>query len=186
MKEKSPRGASEKINRTGRALRIISLIVSITAIVQLALSQTVIRITRLSAAETTGISFFAFILFGLVALFAVTRMKDSAGGKIFAFAVNIAACCAGFVYLRLLFSDDVFFRNLFYLLDRKTQVYQLLPLNQRISRSVPLALVISGMAVYLFCGLFILAASFVPSGTGQNREERNRGRRSRNKSGEGQ
>jgi hypothetical protein len=141
-----------------KALRFIAWTVSLTAIVELALSQLTIRMTRLSAVETTGIFFFAFIISGLVTLFAVTRMKDSPMAMIFAIFMNLITAFAAAWYLRLLFSDEIFFRNLYYILNRQTQRYELLSPGGRISASVPLALVILGSAVYFICGLVILIA----------------------------
>jgi uncharacterized membrane protein HdeD (DUF308 family) len=131
---------------------------SLTAIIELALSQLTIRMTRLSAIETTGIFFFAFIISGLVTLFAVTRMKDNPLALIFAVLMNIITALAATWYLRLLFSDGIFLRNLYYVLNKQTQKYELLSLGGRISASVPLAVVMLGAAAYYLCGLIILTA----------------------------
>jgi hypothetical protein len=141
-----------------KALQFIAWLASLTAIVELALSQLTIRMTRLSAIETTGIFFFAFIISGLVTLFAVTRMKDNTPALIFAILMNLITALAATWYLRLLFSDEIFFRNLYYVLNRQTQKYELLSMSGRISASVPLALVMLGAAVYYICGLVILTA----------------------------
>ena len=142
-----------------RILHLTVLMASIMAIVQLALSQFAIRLTRLSAVETTGISLFAFIIFSLITLFAVTRMKESTWGKIFAIIMNFVTAFAATWYLRLLLGDKIFFRNLYYVMDRGTQTYELASLKTRIFASIPLALIFLGTAVYYFCGLAILIAS---------------------------
>ena len=142
-----------------KILRFTALTASVIAIVELALSQLSIKITRLSTVETTGISFFAFIIFGLVTLFAVSRMKDSPWARIFAIMMNFITASAAVWYLRLLFSDEIFFRNLYYTLNRQTQTYDPLSLGGRISASIPLALIVAGAAVYVLCGLTILAVS---------------------------
>jgi hypothetical protein len=141
-----------------KALQFTAWAASITAITELALSQFTIRMTRLSAVETTGIFFFAFIISGLVTLFAVARMKDSPLALVFAVLMNLITALAAAWYLRLLFSDEIFFRNLYYILNRQTQQYELLSLGPRVSASVPLALVTLGAAVYFICGLVILTA----------------------------
>jgi len=141
-----------------KALRIIAWVASLTAIAELALSQFTIKMTRLSAVETTGIFLFAFIISALVTLFAVTRMKDGAPALIFAILMNLITALAATWYLRLLFSDEIFFRNLYYVLNRQTQSYDMLPFGARISASVPLALIMIGAAVYYICGLVILIA----------------------------
>ena len=148
------------VDMKDRIMQIFVIIVSATAIMQLVLSHLAIRIMRLSAAEHTGISYFAFIIFGLVTVFTVTRMRDSFFGKFFAVIMNFVTALAGLWCLRLLFSDDIFFRNLYYNLNRQTQMYELLPMSGRISASVPLALIILGAALYCLCGLVILTAAF--------------------------
>jgi hypothetical protein len=112
--------------------------------------------TRLSAEETTGISLFAFIILGLVTLFSVTRMKNSVKGKLFAIMMSFITLCAALWYFNLLFADENFFRNLYYVLDRQTQSYELLPLASRIGASVPLALLMLGAGVYGFSGFAII------------------------------
>jgi len=142
-----------------KMLKFCAIAVPITAITELALSQLSIKITRLSAAELTGISFFAFIIFGLVTLFAVSRIKDSLRARFFAIIMNIATALSALWYLRLLFSDEIFFRNLYYSLNRQTQLYEPLALGARIVASIPLALIVLGTAVYLLCAISILIAS---------------------------
>jgi len=142
-----------------KILRAVSIIVPAVALIELALAQFVIRMTRLSAAETTGISLFAFIISGMVTLFAVSRMKDSLGGKVFAIAMNFVTGTAAVWYLRLLFADEIFFRNLYYVMNRRTQAYEMLTLGGRIAASVPLAIVMLGAAVYFLSGLAILLLS---------------------------
>jgi uncharacterized membrane protein YGL010W len=148
---------------TEKILKIAVISVSVTAIVELALSQFSIKITRLSAVEITGISLFAFIILGLVTTFTVTRMKENAGGKIFAIIMNFITAAAAVWYLRLLLTDDVLIKNLYYVLDRRTQVYELLPLKERITVSIPLAVIILGAVVYFLGGLTILITSFINS-----------------------
>ena len=142
-----------------KILRGISIIVSVTALIELVLAQLSIRMTRLSAVETTGIALFTFVIFGLVTMFAVSRMKDGVWRKIFAILMNFATGTAALWYLRLLFTDEMFFRNLYFVLNRQTQVYELLPLGGRIAASVPLAAIVVGTAVFFLSGLAILILS---------------------------
>jgi len=142
-----------------KILRSISMIVSVTALVELAFSQLSIKMTRLSAVETTGIALFTFIIFGLVTLFAVSRMKDGLWRKVFAILMNFVTGAAALWYLRLLINDEMFFRNLYYVLDRRTQVYEMLPLGGRIAASVPLVIIALGAAVFFLSGLGILLLS---------------------------
>jgi len=158
----------DKTSAKYRILDIIRVIIMITAIVELALSQFVIKITRLSSAELTGISYFAFIIFGLVTLFSVSKIKESYGARIFAFIMNIVTFVSALWYLFLMFSDDMFFRNLYYNLNRQTGDYELLSTGGLISASIPLAIVILGMAVYCLCAIAIVIVSFTPSGKKQN------------------
>ena len=152
------------IKMVNKIVRFTASLVSITAIIELALSQFSIKISRLSAVETTGISLFAFIIFSLVTLFAVSRMKDNLRARFFAIVMIFITALAATWYLRLLFSDAIFFRNLFYVLNRQTQSYELIPLGGRISASIPLALVILGAAVYYLCGLAVLIVSLAAIG----------------------
>jgi len=147
------------IDKKEKMLKFCAIAVPVTAITELALSQLSIKITRLSAAELTGISFFAFIIFGLVTVFAVSRIKDSVRARFFAVIMNITTALSALWYLRLLFSDEIFFRNLYYSLNRQTQVYEPLALGARIVASIPLALIVLGTAVYLLCAISILIAS---------------------------
>jgi len=155
----------EKSNIKDKIFTCIRITVFVTAITQLALSQFVIRLTRLSAAELTGISYFAFIIFGLVTLFAVSRMKESFGAKIFAFFMNVITSLSAVWYINLLFSDEIFFRNLYYSLNRQTQLYELLPLSTRISSSIPLVLIVLGAFIYCLSALVILILTFIPGRT---------------------
>jgi len=148
------------MEKNDKILAVVRITVFVTAITELALSQLSIRISRLSAAELTGISYFAFIIFGLVTLFSVSRIKDSFGARLFAVIMNFVTSLSGVWYLGLLFSDEMFFRNLYYSMNRQTQALELLPLGARITASVPLGLVILGAAVYCLCALVILTASF--------------------------
>ncbi|MCL2804627.1 MAG: hypothetical protein FWD26_01640 [Treponema sp.] len=138
----------------------IRIAVFAAAITQLALSQFAIRMTRLSAEELTGISYFAFIIFGLVTVFSVSGIKESFGSKIFAVIMNFVTSFSAVLYLIMLFGDEIFFRNIYYTLNRQTQVYELLPLSARIITSIPLALVILGAAVYCFCAFAVLVFGF--------------------------
>jgi hypothetical protein len=137
-------------------LRAVTFITAGTAVLELALSQFYIKITRLSSVEITGIVLFGFIIFGMVTLFAVTRMEAAVRGKIFAVIMNILTALTATWYLNLLFHDEIFFRNLYYILNRQTRVYELLPLAKRISASAPLAGIILGTAVYYLSALTIL------------------------------
>jgi hypothetical protein len=145
-----------------RLLKIDARIISALAVAELALSQLHIRMTRLSTMEAGGISLFAFIIFGLISVFAVNRMEDSRGGKLFAALTNGIAALAATWYLRLLFQDEVFFRNLYYVLNRQTREYDMLPLSARIAATIPLVFVIAGTALYYLSGLVILLAVLVP------------------------
>ena len=151
----------ENVNIKDKIFAFIRLTVFITAITELALSQFAIRLTRLSAAELTGISYFAFIIFGLITLFAVSGIKESFGQRIFAIVINIITSLSAVWYMRLLFSDEIFFRNLYYNLNRQTQTFELLPLGQRIFSSIPLVLIILGALIYCLCALGILILTIV-------------------------
>jgi hypothetical protein len=142
-----------------KLLRFTVIAVSVMAIIELALSQLAIKMTRLSSAELTGISLFAFVIFSLITVFAVTRMKNSVRERIFAVMMNFFTALSALWYLRLLFSDEIFLRNLYYNLNRQTQVYELLPLSGRIIASIPLVITILGTAVYCLCGFIILIVS---------------------------
>ena len=153
---------------SNKILRFTAILSSVVTIMQLALSQLSIRITRLSVLEAAGISLFTFIIFSLVTLFAVTRMKDSLPARLFAVVMNFVTAFAATWYLRLLFSDEIFFRNLYYVLNRQTQVYELLSVGARIYASIPLGLIIVGAAVYYLCGIAILIASIAMIGKKKN------------------
>jgi hypothetical protein len=145
-----------------KILRSVSFITAGVAIIELALSQFFIKMTRLSAVEMTGLSLFAFVIFGLVTLFAVTRMKESKGGKLFAVIMNILTALMATWYLNFLFHDEIFFKNLYYALNRRTNVYELLPLARRIGSSLPLVGIIIGTVVYYLSGVAILIAMILP------------------------
>ncbi|MDR3335045.1 MAG: hypothetical protein LBT13_09210 [Treponema sp.] len=136
-----------------RAAAVVSVTV---AVLELACAQLHIRLTRLSAVETTGISLFGFIIFGLVTLFAVMRMMESIGGKIFAVLMNIIAALFATWYLNLLFHDNLFFQNLYYSQNLLSGGYDLLPLARRISATIPLGLIIVGAACYYLSALTIV------------------------------
>jgi len=154
----------EKTGIEDKIFNVIRITVFVTAITELALSQFTIRVTRLSAAELTGISFFAFIIFGLVTLFAVSGIKEKFGARLFAIIMNIVTSLCAVWYLRLLFSDEMFFRNLFYTMNNQSEVLELLPLGTRISSSIPLALTITGAAVYGLCALTIFIVTLISFG----------------------
>ena len=151
-------------NRINRLLKAVAITASVMAIVQLALSQLLIKITRLSAVETTGISLFAYIIFSLVTLFAVSRMKEYPGGKVFAVLMCLITAFASTWYLKQLFTDEIFFRNLYYTLNRQTQEYSLNSIGERIFAAIPLGIIIIGTLIYYVCGLVILTASLVQIG----------------------
>lgn len=140
------------------------------ALLELAVSQFSIRMTRLSAVEMTGIALFVFIILGMVTIFAVTRMGDRSGGRLFAVIMNFLAALSAVWYLRMVFGDTVFFRNLLYTLNRQTQVYEPLSPEGTIAALMPLALVMLGAAVYCLAGIGILTASLA-AGRGKKREE---------------
>jgi len=151
-----------KIDAKDKIFSVVSIIVFITAITELALSQLAIRIMRLSSEELTGIAYFTFIIAGLVSLFVTSRMKESFFGKIFAVVINFITSFAGLWSLRLLIVDEIFFRNLYYNLNRQTRVFELLPVSGLIMSSIPLLLIILGSAVFCVCAVIILITTFVP------------------------
>ena len=157
-----------KIDATDKIFKVLSGIIFITAITELALSQLAIRIMRLSSEELTGIAYFTFIIAGLVSLFVTSRMKESFFGKIFAIIINFITASAGLWSLWLLKSDDIFFRNLYYNLNRQTQTFEILPVSGLIISSIPLALIILGSAVYFISAAVILIASLASSGKKSN------------------
>jgi len=150
-----------------KALNFIAWTASFTAVIELLLSQPAVKMTRLSAIETTGISFFAFIISGLVTIFAVTRMKDNPFALLFAVLITLVTAFAATWYLRLLFSDEIFFRNLYYVLNRQTQKYEMLSLNARIFASIPLGVIMLGAVVYYISSVVILIAGFIAIVKGQ-------------------
>ena len=159
------------MNRTDiidKIFNIIRITVFITAITGLAVSQFAIRITRLSAAELTGISYFAFIICGLVTLFTVSGIRESFSARLFAFLMNIVTSLCAVWYLRLLFSDEIFFRNLYYSLNNQTQDFELLSLGTRIFSSIPLVFIILGAVIYCLCAIVILTITFCSKGKIQN------------------
>ena len=149
----------EKVNVREKILSVISKIIFTTSIVELALSQLSIRIMRLSSEEFTGIAYFAFIIFGLVSLFVTSRIKESAFGMFFAIIINFITAIAGLWALQFLISDEIFFRNLYYTLNRQTQVFEILPTSGLITASIPLGLIILGSAIYCLCATVILIVS---------------------------
>jgi len=143
-------------NLSERIMRGTVWTVSIAAIVQLALSQFTIRISRLSTAEQTGILLFAFMLLGLIAIFAVSRMKDSIGAKLFAVLVNFIAAFTAVRFLGLLFADEIFMRGLLYSVDPVTQVAEPLSSGRKAVASLPIVWVALGAIVYGISGLTIM------------------------------
>ena len=158
----------DKIEIKEKILNVIRITVFATAIAQLAVSQFLIKVTRLASDELTGIFYFAFIITGLVTVFSVSRIKDSIGARFFAVIMNcITAVCAA-RYVKMLFADELFFRNLYYFTDRDTSELELLPLADRIFSSVPLAFVILGAAIYCLSAVVILALTLAPIGKKKN------------------
>lgn len=139
--------------------RAVVYVVCGIALLELAVSQLSIRMTRLSAVEMTGIALFSFIILGIVTIFAVTRMGERPGGRIFAVTMNFLAAISAVWYLCLVFGDALFFRNLLYTLNRQTQVYEPLSPGRTIAALTPLALVILGAVVYGLAGIGILMSS---------------------------
>jgi len=158
----------DKTDIKSKIFYVIRITVFITAISGLGISQFAIRLTRLSAAELTGISYFAFIIFGLVSLFAVSGIKESFGARIFAVIMNLVTSLCAVWYMRLLFSDEIFFRNLFYSLNTQTQTFELLPLGTRIFSSIPLVFIILAAVVYCLCALVIIILTFSSKGKKQS------------------
>ena len=154
----------EKTNVKDKIFRFISVTIFLTAIIELALSQLSIKIMRLSSQELTGITYFGFIIFGLVTLFVTSRMKDVFFGRIFAVFMNFITGFSGFLSLRLLFSDEIFFRNLYRVMNRQTGEMELLPLGARITSSIPLILIGLGVIIYTTCALTILVLTITSVG----------------------
>jgi hypothetical protein len=143
-----------------KIIKIITICVIVTSVLELALSQFIIKITRLSTEETTGISIFAFIILSLITVFAVTRMKKSIPGTLFAIIISFITAVTATWYLKLLLSDEIFFRNLYYIHDRRTQTYELLPLTERITASIPIAAVFLGAVVFYLSAFAIAITNF--------------------------
>ena len=158
----------DKTDIKSKIFYVIRITVFITAISGLGISQFAIRLTRLSAAELTGISYFAFIIFGLVSLFAVSGIKESLSARIFAVIMNLVTSLCAVWYMRLLFSDEIFFRNLFYSLNTQTQTFELLPLGTRIFSSIPLVFIILAAVVYCLCAFIIIILTFSSKGKKQS------------------
>ena len=141
-----------------KILKITAWVVSGAAVIQLALSQFTIRISRLSIEERTGIALFAFIIFGMITVFAVSRMKDGFFAKLFAVAMNFVTAALAAWYLRMLLADEIFLQGLLYTLDRQTQIYHPLTTGQRIVASLPLVAVGLGAIVNGIAGFAIFGA----------------------------
>jgi len=153
---------------TEKILKITAWTVSITAITQLALSQFTIRISRLSASDHTGISLFAFILLGLVTVFAVSRMKEGFASRLFAVIVNFTTALAAAWYLSILLTDEVFLRSIFSATNTRiyneisgAQITEPLSAGGKIAASLPVAAVITGAAIHCLAGLTILTVSIM-------------------------
>jgi hypothetical protein len=168
MSDKAMNGKTKILQN--KLLKFCTIVPAITAVFELAMSQFYIRMTRLAETEITGISLFAFAIFGLVTIFSVTRIKDSFSGKIFAFFMNIISSLLAAWYIMLLFKDNIFFRNLYYVLDKQTRIYELLSVSGRISASLPLAGIIAGAALYFFSGIAILVCIIIQVKEGNWRE----------------
>ena len=144
-----------------KILKITAWTVSAMAIIQLGLSQFTIRMSRLSIEEKTGIALFAFIIFGMITVFAVSRMKEGHLAKLFAVAMNFATSALAVWYLGMLLSDQIFLQGLLYTLDRQTQIYDPLSTGQRILASLPLVVVALGALINCIAGLAILVAGLM-------------------------
>jgi len=154
----------EKLNIEDKIFNVIRITVFVTAISQLAVSQFAIRVTRLSAQELTGISFFAFIIFGLVTLFSVSKIGENILTRLFAIIMNVITSLSAIWYIRLLFEDEMFFKNLYYTQNRQTEIFELLPLGTRIISSLPVAIIILGIAVYCLCAFVIFIFTIISFG----------------------
>ncbi|MCL2231542.1 MAG: hypothetical protein FWB99_00520 [Treponema sp.] len=153
----------EKLTTEG-IFKIIIWAVSITAITELGLSQFTIRLSRLSTAEQTGISLFAFLIFGLVTVFAVLRMKDGVFSKLFAVLMNFASALTAVWYIHLLLTDQIFLQGLFYVMDPRTRLMEPLTSLGRFIATLPIIAVALGALVYVASGLTILALTFATLG----------------------
>ena len=142
-----------------KILKITVWVVAITAITMLGTSQFTIRISRLSTAEQTGISLFAFMIFGLVTVFAVSRI-NGLFSRVFAVIMNGASAFCAVWYLRMLFTDPVFLQGLYFVMDPRTRILQPLSTSARIIATLPLVAIAVGALVYLLAALTIAAVSF--------------------------
>jgi hypothetical protein len=135
------------------------MVVAATAVGNLGLAQFHVRMARVSTVETTGISLFAFMIFGLVTLFAVTRMRESLQGKLFAALINIVTGICATWYLQLLFEDELFFRNLHYAMNRQTREWEALPASEMLFATMPLVCIIIGAVIYYAAATAIIFAA---------------------------
>lgn len=151
-------------------MHVVMLVVSIMAVLELLFAQFHIKMTKLSSVEATGISLFSFIMFGLVSLFAVTRMQSGLRSRIFAVLITVLTGLCGTWYLNLVINDPMFFQNVFYVLNKRTGAYELLPFSQRLGPGVSFVSIIAGTAIYFAGALSILIALFLP---GKDRPDEN-------------
>jgi Na+-translocating ferredoxin:NAD+ oxidoreductase RnfE subunit len=104
-----------------KLLNITILIMSITALLELAMSQVHIKtITKLFSAEV-GFYLFLFIIFGLVTLFNLTSVKQSTNNMLLIFS-TVVVIAAGLKYVQLLLNDYKVYDNIVFL-DIKYALY---------------------------------------------------------------
>lgn len=96
-----------------KLLNITILIMSITALLELAMSQVHIKtITKLFSAEV-GFYLFLFIIFGLVTLFNLTSIKQSNNNALFILCTVIVVAM-GVKYIKLLLNDYRVYENIIF------------------------------------------------------------------------
>lgn len=94
-----------------KLFNITIFIMSITALLELAMSQVHIKtITKLFTAEV-GFYLFLFIIFGLVTLFNLTSIKQSTNNMLLIFCSTIAVG-VGFKYIKILLNDFKVYDNI--------------------------------------------------------------------------
>lgn len=94
-----------------KLLNITIFIMSITALLELAMSQVHIKtITKLFSAEV-GFYLFLFIIFGLVTLFNLTTVKQSTNNMLLILCSTIAVG-VGFKYIKILLNDLKVYDNI--------------------------------------------------------------------------
>ncbi|MDR1788274.1 MAG: hypothetical protein LBR16_07485 [Treponema sp.] len=154
--------------KTKKLQKAVTILCAALAVLELLVSYKTIAMTLLSTVELTGIALFAFMITGLVTLFAVTRMGGvSFGRRLFACIAALLSAVSGLWYLLLLRSDAKFFQNIYFSLNRATGVYEPLALGQRAAASVPLAFVALGAALYGLSALVILGMAIADSVRGE-------------------